>query len=264
MTREERMHRFTAHKRRLEFEVCEHRTLLSAITDLMSANSIAAHQRALTAVSSPGSVADAGVTRFLGHFVPSTQSIAVAENQGPPPIGTNLALTPTGTLSRREIRKERFVAQFKGTYTIGPGRTSTEAKQTFITAAGSANTMRHSDIQVLIVTPNDRNSQIGGVCVIFDRNINSNTSLGLDLLAPQQNVDAGGRPKRFTSVTLDVNMSAGTYVSGFAQGVVNIRYTPSGKRTPGVSDQGKAIITIHAQIYAPDVAFILRNANINP
>ena len=67
--------------------------------------------------------------------------------------------------------------------------------------------MLHSDIQMLIVTPKDSNTQIGGVAGIFDRNLNTNTSLGLDLLAPQQNVDRAGRPNHFTSVTLDVNAS---------------------------------------------------------
>ena len=73
------------------------------------------------------------------------------------PDGTinNAALAPTGTLTAREKRRERFVAQYVGTYTVGPGRTSDEANQVFITAAGSANTMLHSDIQMLLVTPKD-------------------------------------------------------------------------------------------------------------
>jgi hypothetical protein len=199
-----------------------------------------------------------------GGFVPSQNSIAVADNQGPPPIGTNLAITPTGTLNRREIRREQFVAQFRGTYTIGAGRTSTEALQTFITAAGSANTMRHCDIQLLIVTPKDPSSQIGGTSAIFDRNLNSNTVLGLDGLAPQQNVDRAGRPNRFTQVSLDVNASAGLYDGGFAQGVMSIQYIPSHKHTRGVISQGSVVVTIHAQIYTANTAFILRNANINP
>ncbi len=122
---------------RPDLELCERRELLSAITDVMAA--AASRSRA------------GGGSRF----VPSSTSVATANNQGPPPIGTNLALTPTGTLTRRQLRRERFTATFKGTYTIGPGRTSTEASQIFIAAAGATNTILHGDIQVLIVTPKD-------------------------------------------------------------------------------------------------------------
>ena len=47
------------------------------------------------------------------------------------------------------------MATYVGTYTVGAGRTSTEAAQTFIAAAGTANTMLHSDIQMLLITPKD-------------------------------------------------------------------------------------------------------------
>jgi hypothetical protein len=226
-------------------EPFEPRALLSAITDIMAGNSLAAARQA------------------RGGFVPSTTSIAVDQNQGPPPVGTNLAISPTGTLTRRQQRIERFVAEFSGPYTIGAGRTSTEALQTFITGRGSANTIIHGDLQLLIITPKDPNAPLGGNSVIFDRNLNSNTVLGLDLSAPQQNVDRAGRPNHF-SVILDVNQSSGVYDSGFAQGVMNIKYFPSGKRTPGVISQGTAVVTIQAQIYSTRTDFILRNANLDP
>jgi hypothetical protein len=232
-------------------EEVERRNLLSAITDVMAASSLAPGGRD-------------SLTGSNGGFVPSTTSIAIPANQSPPSASLNLALTPTGTLSPRQLKKERFVAQFVGPYTIGAGRTSTEAKQTFITGVGSANTMIHCDIQMLIITPKDPSTEIGGVSGIFDRNLNTNTSLGFDLLAPQQDVDRRGRPNRFPSVTLDVNASAGLYTEGFAQGVMNIRYFPSGRHTPGVLDQGTAIVTIHAQIYTPSTNFLLRNATLDP
>ncbi len=249
--------------RRLIVEQCERRELLSAYTDVMSANSLhAARSAASTRMALSTALSQSAASS--NGFVPSTNSVAVAANQGPPAIGTNLALTPTGTLTPREIRKERFVAQFSGTYAIGAGRTSTEALQTFITAAGTANTMRHCDIQMLIITPKDPSTQIGGTSVIFDRNLNSNSSLSFDMLAPQQNVDRAGRPDHFTQVSLDVNASAGLYDGGFAQGVMNIRYIPSAKQTRGVISQGSVKVTIHAQIYTSNTAFILRNANIDP
>jgi hypothetical protein len=227
---------------------CERRELLSAITDIMAANSLAAGRESRQASAS----------------ALSSQSIATPQNQGVQ--GTNLAITPTGTLTKREQKRERFVAQYVGTYTVGAGRTSTEASQTFITGVGSANTMLHSDIQLLLITPNAANASvgIGGVASIFDRNINSNTALGFNLSAPVQNIDRGGRPNYFSTVTLDPNISAGVYVEGFSAGTIAIHYFPSGQHTKGVISQGKAVVTIHAQIYSANTSFILRNANIDP
>ena len=171
-------------------------------------------------------------------------------NQGP--LALNLALTPTGTLTKREQRKERFTAQYVGTYTVGAGRTSTEAIQTFITGVGTANTMLHSDIQLLIITPKDPTTPIGGVSTIFDRNLNSNTALGFDLTAPSQYVDQARPAQLFPDVSIDPNISSGTYVEAYSAGTMNIHYIPSGKHTPGVISQGTAIVTIHAQIYTAE------------
>jgi hypothetical protein len=151
-------------------------------------------------------------------------------------------------------------------YKVGAGRTSDESLQTFITAAGTANTMRHCDIQLLLVTPNNLSLPIGGVSAIFDRNLNTNTVLGFDESAPQnpQFINRLGLPSFLPTVSLDVNLSAGTYDEAYAIGTMSIHYVPSAKHTPGVISQGKAVVTIHAQIYTANVGFILRNANIDP
>ena len=73
-----------------------------------------------------------------------------------------------------------------------------------------------------------------------------------------------GLPSLLPTVSLDVNLSSGTYDEAYAIGSMNIDYEPSGKLTRGVISQGKAIVTIHAQIYTANVGFILRNANIDP
>ena len=153
-----------------------------------------------------------------------------------------------------------------GTYTVGAGRTSDESIQTFITGAGTATTMLHSDIQLLLVTPKNASLPIGGDSAIFDRNLNTNTVLGLDEGAPQtpQFINRLGLPAVLPTVSLDVNLSSGTYDEGYAVGTMRIHYIPNGKHTPGVISQGKAIVTIHAQIYTANVGFILRNANIDP
>jgi hypothetical protein len=240
-------------------EEIERRELLSAITDVMAGNSIATGHKAQSAA-----------LRAI-----SSQSIAATSNQGPLTTGApnpainpinNQALAPTGTLTPRQQRKEQFVARFVGTYTVGAGATSDQRIQTFITAAGTANTMLHADIQLLLVTPKNTSFPIGGVSGIFDRNLNTNTVLGLDESAPQssQYINRLGLPSLLPTVSLDVNLSAGTYDEAYAVGTMSIHYTPSGKHTRGVISQGTAIVTIHAQIYTANVGFILRNANIDP
>jgi hypothetical protein len=260
---EEKMGRRIPRDLRPSLEQFERRDLLSAITDIMAANSIASSQNSQSANQQALNLALSQANSNAG----STQSIAVPSNQGPLIVDgkiVNAALAPTGTLTPRELRRERFVAKYTGTYTVGPGRTSDEANQTFITAAGSANTMLRSDIQMLLVTPKDSSTPIGGVSTIFDRNINSNTVLGFDLSAPRQDVDSGGLPNFIPTVSIDANISSGTYVEAYSVGTINIKYIPNGKRTPGVFSQGKAIGTIHAQIYTSNVSFILRNAHIDP
>ncbi len=133
-----------------------------------------------------------------------------------------------------------------------------------IRGAGTNSTMLHSDIQMRLAVATDPALETTGASAIFDRNINSNTVLGLDLATPRTNVDNGGRPNVIMSVTLDANSSSGVYDESFAQGVIDIHYYPSGKKTPGAYDEGKAIVKIYAQIYAPNVDFILRNSALNP
>lgn len=205
----------------------------------------------------------------LATFVPSTTSIANPSNQGPQ--GTNLALNPTGTLNARELKREQFSAVFRGPYSVGPGRTSTEAFETFIRGAGTASTILHGDIQLRIITPKDPAVQIGSVSAIFDRNLNSNTVLGFDGSAPQLdangqriNIDNAGRPNHMTQLSIDANVSSGVYNEAYSIGTVDIRYIPDARHAPGLLSQGTAVVTIRAQIYAPNVDFILTNSDINP
>jgi hypothetical protein len=236
-------------KLRPNLEAIEHRVLLSAITDLLATQG---HRGTLS-----------------GTFGSSINLGGTALNQGPllNPDGTinNMALAPTGTPKPGELRRQQFSARYVGPYSVVPGKTTTQAIQTLIQGAGTANTMLHSDVQMRLVTPKDPSLPIGGVLSIFDRNINTNTVLGLDLAAAQSNVDRAGRPNDFTTVTIDANISAGTYVEGYAQGTVKIRYIPGGRRSvPGALSQGTAIVTIHAQIYTANAAFLLRNVSLNP
>jgi hypothetical protein len=273
--------------RRPHLESIEARVMLSNITDVMAAASIG-HQKSVlakqnstlqyfdqqhsfpvraTSVGSPAS------SSGFAPFKPSTTSIANPDtNEGPQ--GSNFALQPVGTLTPAELKSELFTARFQGSYTVGPGRTNLEKSDILIKAAGRASTILHGDIQFRIVTPNSptyvdsqgntQTTQLGGVAGIFDRNLNSNTVLGLDAEAPDSNVDAGGRPIHFDTVTVDVNESAGLYDEAFSQGTIDVRYTPSRRHAKGLLEQGTAVVTIRLQIYTPSTDFILTNANINP
>jgi hypothetical protein len=234
---------------RLNLEAFEHRVLLSAITDVLSAHS---HDASLS-----------------GSFGSSITLDSTTLNQGPLLNAdgsiNNMALAPTGTPKPGQLKKEQFTARYEGPYSVVPGKTTTQATQTLIQGTGTANTMLHSDIQMRLVTPSDPSLPMGGVASIFDRNINTNTVLGMDLAAPQSDVDAAGRPNHIPTVSLDANISAGTYVEAYSQGVINIRYIPGGRRTiPGAISQGTAIVTIHARIYTANSSFLLRNTSLNP
>ena len=269
-------------------ERVETRELLSAITNILASNSIS-HERSVTAKqnaslryfdhrhtfpvrsSAAGSTANGSGGRT--SFTPSTTSIAnPITNQGQQ--GSNFALQPIGNLTPSELKRELFTATFKGTYSVSPGRTDAEQAVTLIKAAGRGTTFLHGDIQFRVVTPsistyvdsqgNTQSTQLGGVAAIFDRNLNSNSVLGLDAASATSNVDAGGRPIHFNRVSIDVNESAGLYDEAFAQGIIDVRYMPSRQHAHGLIEQGRAIVTIHLQIYGPNVDYILTNANINP
>lgn len=241
-------------------EPVETRVLLSAITNIMLANrkaalgAIAARQR--QAVSNPAALHAAPA------FTPSNTSIAVPENQGVQ--GLNLVVTPIGTPTRAEQRRQKFTARFKGIYSVQPGRFDSEAAQVLIQGAGTASNMLHADVQARLIVAHDPSIPNSGVATIYDRNLNTNTSLGLDLSTTTRSFDKEGRPNRFDVVTLDPNISAGYFTQGFSQGVMTIRYAPSKTRTRGVVSQGEVYITIRAQIYTANVSSILRNASINP
>ncbi len=262
-------------------EMVEQRELLSLVTDIMAGNYNAlvnspkvrellagvSNPVATQAASASGQVAASTTARGRGGFTPTSKSIALPQNQGflpPASPGYNLVLQPTGTATPAEVKRQLFRAVYRGPYIIGPGSFSSQSMQVFIRGAGTSTTMLHTDIQMRLAVASDPTLETTGSAVIFDRNLNSNTVLGLDLATPRTNVDSQGRPNQITGVTLDVNASAGVYDEAFAQGVIDIRYYPTGKKIPGAAQQGTAVIKVYGQIYAPNVDFILRNSSLNP
>jgi hypothetical protein len=262
-------------------EMMEHRALLSLVTDIMAGNHNAlinspkvralldglSNPVATQAASTSGQVTTSATASGRGGFTPTSESIALPQNQGflsPASPGYNLVLQPTGTATPAEVKRQLFTAVYRGPYIIGPGSFSSQAMQVFIRGAGTATTMLHTDIQMRLAVATDPTLETTGASVIFDRNLNSNTVLGFDLATPRTNVDSQGRPNRITGVTLDVNASAGVYDEAYSQGVIDIHYYPNSKKIPGAAQQGTAVVKVYVQIYAPNVDFILRNSDINP
>ncbi len=275
------MGRRTSRDRKPDLEMMEQRELLSLVTDILAGNYNALVnspkvQALLDGVSNPGTSqaaspggqgATSGAVSANGRLTPTSQSIALPQNQGylaPASPGYNLLIQPTGTATSAEVKRQLFKAVYRGPYIITPGAFSSQAMLVNIRGAGTNTSMLHSDIQMRLAVATDPSLQTTGASAIFDRNINSNTVLGLNLATPRSDVDNGGRPNVITSVTLDVNSSSGVYNEGFAQGVIDIHYYPSGKTAPGDLEEGTAVVKIYAQIYAPNVDFILRNTDINP
>jgi hypothetical protein len=221
----------------------------------------------------------AGRGRFIEGLeprrVPSAITIlamqAAASSHGAHSADTNTAadvnnelLNPTGVPTPRQQARERFVAQFTGTFMAGPGQFSSQAQQFMFRGAGGSNQFLHGDIQLRAITPLDPTQPLTGETTMFDRNLNSNSVLGLDLVADPTSVDKFGRPTLFTISQLDQNVSSGYYDEGLAQGTVSIRYLSGGKPGPHGLSQGKAVVAIHAQIYSIGTDFILTNAQIDP
>jgi len=217
---------------------------------------------------------------MFAPFVPITTAPQMATGQGAQ--GINYSINPAGNLRPAERKRELFSAYFQGTYTIFPGRFDTEATNTLIQAAGHSSTFLHGDITLRIIKPapfvigpngkpvplvgaDGKPVQLGGVAAIFDRNLNSNSVLGLDGAGASTNVDAAGRPIYLDTVSIDVNESSGLYDEAIAGGgVISIKYLPFKHHPAGTLEKGHAIIKIVAQIYTANVDYILQNSNIDP
>ncbi len=213
---------------------------------------------------------------LLSHSMAATrQRFTQAPSNGAIPNNApNQLLTPSGTPTARESRRENYRATFVGEYTIGPGRFSTEAANFFFRGVGRTTQVLNADIQLRVIRPSDPSMLSTGVLSIFDRNIDSNSVLGVDVYATPTQLDALGRPTKMTVYTLDPNISSGLYVEGLAQGTITIHYgrvknppphyAPPSRRLPGVLSQGTATLVMHAQLYGIQTAFSLRNVAYNP
>lgn len=205
------------------------------------------------------------MTGRVAHSRPRQAAIVAQAGIDLSTIPPNPLFFPTGQPSPHEAARQRFSARFSGPFTVGAGRFSSQAQQVYIRGSGGSNQFLHGDAQLAVITPTDPSEPLGGSMTMFDRNINTNGSLGIQLVADRAtDLDAAGRPVHLTIYDIKSEESGGSYAAATAVGTVDIRYKPSSRRSPGVLSQGTATITVRALIYTSGTNGILRNADINP
>ncbi|SIN84185.1 hypothetical protein SAMN05444166_1219 [Singulisphaera sp. GP187] len=200
------------------------------------------------------------VTRSRPHHAAVVAQAGIDPSTIPP----NPLFFPTGQPTPHEAARQRFVAKFVGPFTVGPGRFSSETQQLYIRGNGGSNQFLHGNTQLAVITPADPTQPLGGSMTMFDRNTSTNSSLGLQFVADRAtDLDSAGRPIHLTIYDIKSEESGGSYASALAVGTVNIRYSPSGRRSPGVLSQGTATVTVRALIYTSGTNGILKNADLN-
>jgi hypothetical protein len=156
----------------------------------------------------------------------------------------------TGALTPHETARQSFVARFKGSYLVGPGRTSDQAAQITSLGFGGGNQAFHWWSNMRITLPKDPNTPITGVIYIISWNVGTTgTQLFLDLTG-DPNSEVHGLPTRYTW-TVDPS-SSGIYTNaggyGTGQGTLNIRFFPEGKGQPPATQKGQLQFSVNGLI----------------
>ena len=107
--------------------------------------------------------------------------------------------------------------------------------------------------------PTDLSRPTAGESTSFDKNINTNSVFGFDLVGSTADLDAAGRPTHFTAAT-DVNISSGTFVESQSTATVDIKYFPDGKSHRYGVSAGRATVVIRGFAYTFGTGNILAGA----
>jgi hypothetical protein len=176
-----------------------------------------------------------------------------------PPLIKQLAAInyPPGTPqpTNRELIRQAVSANFKGTYTSGPGRFSDQAMTINLVAFGGANFSFHTNLTGVLYTPvNPATSSPVGIITLFPRNVlTSSAQLTYDLTATAS--DKFGLPSVLTAVT-DQGQSGGFALSSGPSpgspnasytGIVNIHFFP--ERSSHGFSSGQFDLTLRAIQY---------------
>ena len=146
---------------------------------------------------------------------------------------TPLSGDKTGTLTPQEIRRQTLVARFKGNYTTGPGRTTTQALQLTSLGYGGSNQNIHLWTNMRLTVSTDPTQPTTGVIYVIPWNVGTTgTQLFLDLTAAPHSPTFNGIATQYTW-TVDP-ASSGIYTNaagyGTGSGTLNIQFF---KPSPG-------------------------------
>lgn len=160
-------------------------------------------------------------------------------------------------LTPHEFVRERFTGIFSGQFIQGPGRTTSQASQIFISGGGTANAFQHGDLQMALFVPKDPSAGITGSAALIVKNVsNSGNLLDLDIQATTEKLDQKGRP---TLLAWTVNGgSGGMFSASTGSGTVQIRYRPMGRTGRHGNGTGGADVVFRGQINTIGVNNVLR------
>ncbi len=155
-----------------------------------------------------------------------------------------------GTLTPQEIKRQTFIGRFKGNYTIGPGRTSTQAMQLSSLGYGGSNQAFHLWTNMRLTVSTNPNTPTTGVIYIISWNVGTTgTQLFLDLTAAPHSPTFNGFPTSYTW-TVDP-ASSGIYTNaagyGTGSGTLNIQFFKPSLGKSGIQT-GKMNFAINGRI----------------
>lgn len=160
-------------------------------------------------------------------------------------------------LTPHEVVREKLTAVFSGQFIQGPGRTTSQASQIFISGGGTANVFRHGDLQMALFLPKNPSDGVTGSAALIVKNVsNSGNLLGVDIQTTTAQFDQKGRP---TLLAWTVNGdSAGTFGMSTGSGTVQIRYRPMGRTGHRGLATGGADVIFRGQVDTIGVSNVLR------
>ena len=168
----------------------------------------------------------------IGVRRPRAPRVAMPLNQARRPDRHNIGLAPTGTSKPGELKREQFTGDVRRALQRRARAATTQAIQILIGAPGPPTRCCTAISRSGSSRPRIPALPIGGVGTIFDRNINTNTALGLDLPRRSRPSTAAGVRTTSDSVTIDVNISSGSYVEPTAQGAMKSITSPAASGPP--------------------------------
>ena len=200
--------RSSRRRRGLGIERLETREVLSTYAGVLARGQIVAERQALATTEALASQSHTGVA------TPSVTSAAVN------------ASTPTP----REIRRQTFVAKFKGVYFVGPPQFTDESQRIFFNVSGGSNQIFTANGLVVINTPSSGSQPTTRATAnLFGRDI---ATTGSDLILDLSAAPLGNPRALPTHLTWTIHgASAGTY---------SLATMPADPNNPGVTLAGNA------------------------